>query len=68
MSQNAGRTVGDILREKRAAIRTAPLEPGSPGWDDILGMMWEDVVARADADDPGFRTFKKLLAGSRFDK
>ena len=68
MSQNAGKTVREILREKRGSIRQAPLEPGSPSWDSILDVPWEEVVARADADEPGYRTFKKLLAGERFDK
>jgi hypothetical protein len=68
MAANDGKTVAEILRGKRASIRTAPLEQGSPSWDDILDMVWEDLVARADADEPGYRTFKKLLSGRRFDK
>jgi hypothetical protein len=66
--KNAGKTVTEILRTKRASIRQAALEPGSPSWDDIGGMMWEEVVRRADADEPGFRTIKKLLSGGRFNK
>ena len=68
MSQNRGRTVRDILTEKLGSIRRAPLDKGSPSWNAILDMMWEEVIVRADADEPGFRTFKKLLAGGRFDK
>jgi len=34
----------------------------------ILDLPWEEILDRADADDPGFRTFKKLLSGERFDK
>lgn len=68
MSANAGKTVGQILRGKRSAIRQAPLEPNSPGWDDILRMPWEEVVEKAEADEPGFRTIKKLLGDGRFDK
>ena len=68
MSQNAGKTIREILKEKRASIRQAPLEPGSPSWDDILDVPWEEIVARADADEPGYRTIKKLLSGGRFDK
>jgi hypothetical protein len=68
MSQSAGKTVREILKEKRASIRQAPLEPGSPSWDDILDVPWEEVVARANADEPGYRTIKKLLSGGRFDK
>ena len=65
---NDGKTVAEILRTKRASIRQAPLEPGSPSWDTIGGMMWEEVVRRADADEPGFRTIRKLLSGGRFNK
>lgn len=68
MSKNAGKTVREILKEKRAGIRQAPLEPGSPSWEDILVMPWEEVGERADADEPGYRTIKKLLSGGRFDK
>lgn len=65
---NAGKTVTEILTGKKGGIRQAPLEPGSPSWDDIRGMMWEEVVRRAERDDPGFRIFKKLLSDGRFDK
>ena len=65
---NAGKTVREIMKGKRGAIRTAPLEPGSPSWDDILDMVWEEVVKKAVADQPGFRTFKKLLGEGRFNK
>jgi hypothetical protein len=68
MSKNVGKTVREILKKKRAGIRQAPLEPGSPSWDDILDMPWEEVVEKAEADEPGFRTIKKLLSGGRFDK
>jgi hypothetical protein len=65
---NAGKTVFEILLGKRASIRAAPLEVGSPSWDAIAGMMWEEVVARAARDEPGFRTIRKLLSDRRFDK
>jgi hypothetical protein len=68
MGSNAGKSVAEILKEKRASIKNAPLEPGSPSWDEITELTWEEVEERADRDDPGFRTFKKLLQGKRFDK
>lgn len=34
----------DILKEKRATINKAPLQPGSPGWDEIQTMTWGDSV------------------------
>ena len=30
MSANAGKTVAEILTQKKASIKAAPLEPGSP--------------------------------------
>jgi hypothetical protein len=68
MSDNTGKTVAEILRGKKASIRSAPLEEGSPGWDDILDMTWEDVVDRARRRAKGFRTIRKLLSDNRFDK
>jgi hypothetical protein len=68
MADNAGKTVEEILKGKRGNIMKAPLEPGSPSWDDILHLTWEEVEERADRREPGFRTFKKLLKQRRFDK
>jgi hypothetical protein len=68
MSKNTGRTVREILKGKRGAIRQALLEPNSPSWDDILNLTWEEVVEKAETDEPGFRTIKKLLGDKRFDK
>jgi hypothetical protein len=64
----AGKTVADILKEKRASIKDANLEDGSPSWDDIRGLTWEEVVRRAKERQPGFQTFKKLLAKGEYDK
>lgn len=66
--QNAGKTVGKILKGKKGSVTNAPLEPGSPSWSDIGAMTWEEIVAQAEADVPGFRTIKKLLGDKRFDK
>ncbi len=68
VSPNAGKTVAEILVDKKGSIRRAPLEDGSPGWDAIGGMMWEEVVQRAADDEPGFRTIRKLLSDRRFNK
>ena len=68
MAVNDGKIVREILKRKRGAIRHAPLEPGSPSWDDILDFTWGEVVERAEADVPGFRTIKKLLGEGRFNK
>jgi hypothetical protein len=66
--KNADKTVAEILVGKKASVRNAPLEGGSPSWGEIEGMMWEEVVEKAEADAPGFRTIKKLLGDKRFDK
>lgn len=65
---NNGKAVAEILAGKKGSIRQAPLESGSPSWADIGGMMWEEVVARAARDEPGFGTIRKLLSDRRFDK
>lgn len=65
---NAGKSVAEILSKKQAKIKQADLDEGSPSWDDILDLTWEDIVRRADDNEPGFRTFKKLLARKRFNK
>jgi len=64
----SGMKVRDILKLKKGSIRSAPPEPGSPSWDDILDMTWEEIEAAAKADKPGFRTIKKLLTDGRFDR
>jgi hypothetical protein len=68
MADNAGKTVAEILAGKKASIKAAPLPEGAPSWDDIQGMIWEEVQVKAKAGEPGFRTFKKLLSDKRFDK
>lgn len=68
MPSNDGQTVAEILTRKKSSIRSAPLEKGSPSWDDILDMMWEEVVQRAKQREPGFRTIRKLLSDGRFDR
>jgi hypothetical protein len=66
--QHAGKTVEELLRTKQGRIRRAPLDPGSPDWDEILDLAWEDIEERADRNEPGFRTIKKLLNQKRFNK
>jgi hypothetical protein len=43
MASNAGKTVEEILKGKKASIKQAELEEGSPSWDDILGLTWEEI-------------------------
>ena len=53
---------------KKAGIKRAALDPGSPSWDDIMHLNWEEIERRADARERGFKTFRKLLKDGRFDK
>ena len=61
-------TVAEILKRKKAAIKQAPLAPGSPSWDDILGETWRSIKRKARQRKTGYRTFRKLLTDGRFDK
>jgi hypothetical protein len=61
-------TVADILKRKLGKIRQAPLDPGSPSWDDILGETWQSIKRKARQRKTGYRTFRKLLTDGRFDK
>jgi hypothetical protein len=63
-----GKTVAEILKQKRAAIKKCPLPRGSPSWDDIMEVTWEEVEERHDRNERGFKTFHKLLNETRFDK
>ena len=66
--KNSGRSVAEILKEKRANIKEAALDPGSPSWDDILELSWEEIVRGAKERQPGFQTFKKLLSKGEYNK
>jgi hypothetical protein len=68
MANNAGKTVEEILRGKKASIRDASLNPGSPAWDEILDVTWEEIVERAKRRRPGYKTIKKLLGSKEYDK
>ncbi|MHB1423959.1 MAG: hypothetical protein ACYC3I_12340 [Gemmataceae bacterium] len=67
-SQYAGKTVAEILKGKRADIKCAPLDPGSPSWDEILHLTWEEIQAGAKQGKPGYKTFKKLLGSREYNK
>jgi hypothetical protein len=66
--RNAGKTIGEILRGKKGSVKDAPLEEGSPAWNDILDKTWEDVEKNARENYPGWDTINKLLGDKRFDK
>jgi hypothetical protein len=64
----SGMLVRDILLRKKASVRSAPLPPGTPPWDEVAGMTWEQVDDAAVQNQVGFKTIRKLLTDSRFDK
>jgi hypothetical protein len=68
MHKFSGMTVAEILRQKKASVRTAPLPAGSPEWDDLELMSWEEIDAGAKANEPGLKTVRKLLTDRRFDR
>lgn len=40
---------------------------GTPGWDEIIDMKWEELVELA-KENQGLRTVLKLLRDKRFDR
>jgi len=60
--------VRQILPLKKSSIRNAPLPLGSPTWDEIHDMIWEELDAAARRNEPGFKTIRKLLSDQRFDR
>ena len=68
MSDNAGKTVREILIGKKGTIKDARLVPGSPSWDELMGVPWEEIVQRAKARIRGYTTIKKLLTNKEYDK
>ena len=49
-------------------MRQAPFGVGSPSWDDILNEKWADIKDKASRRVPGYKTFRKLLSDSEYDK
>lgn len=68
MSDNAGKTVREILIGKKGSIKDTRLVPGSPSWDDLMDVPWEEIVQRAKARVRGYGTIKKLLTNKEYDK
>lgn len=67
-SQYAGKTVAEILTGKRGSIKYASLDPGSPSWEDIRHLTWEEIDRRAKQRKPGYKTIRKLLSSPEYDK
>ena len=68
MADNAGKAVAEILQGKKASIKDATLDPGSPSWDESLQLTWEEITARAKRRQTGYKTIKKLLGLREYDK
>ena len=68
MPGNAGKTVEEILKGKKAGIKQVALPKGSPSWDDILGDLWEEITRGAKQRLPGYKTIRKLLSDPEYDK
>ena len=68
MADHAGKTVREILKSKRGAILRARLAKGSPSWDDIMDLTWEEIEWRQKRRVRGFKTFYKLLNEREYDK
>lgn len=60
--------VSEILKRKRGSIKNAPLEAGSPSWDEIQQLTWGDILDGEQQGLPGFRTIKKLLLKKEYDR
>ena len=68
MADYSGQTVAEILQFKKARIKNAPLPKGSPSWDEILNLTWEEIEERKQRGESGFKTFHKLLKSKEYDK
>jgi hypothetical protein len=68
MGEYGGKTVKEILKSKKASVKYAKLPKGSPSWNDILQLKWEEIVKRASRREVGYKTIRKLLSDSEYDK
>ena len=68
MHKNAGKTVTEILKRKKASLKNAPLPLGSPTWDEILELTWEEIDRNARQRRPGYQTIRKLLSDPEYEK
>jgi len=61
-------TVREILKRKKGSVKAAALDPGSPSWDDIMDETWAEIKEKASRRVSGYKTFRKLLSDSGYDK
>jgi RHS repeat-associated protein len=65
---NSDKTVEKFLKQKKGGVKNAPLEEGSPSWDDIKNITMKEINDNAKKGITGYKTFKKLLTDKRFNK
>jgi hypothetical protein len=61
-------TVAEVLEQKKASIKNAPLPAGSPSWESIRDERMTEIYRRARRNVPGYKAIRKLLSDRRFDK
>ena len=66
--ENGGKTIEQILKKRKGSIRNVELDRGSPSFDDIKDITWEELQRRAKQNEIGFKTIKKVLTDGRFKK
>jgi len=64
--KNLDKTVEEILKTKKGSIKRAPLEPGSPSWDDIAKLTLAEIKRRKENGEVGYKTFYKLLTQGEY--
>jgi hypothetical protein len=64
MADYSGMTVAEILKKKKASIKDAALEPGSPSWDEILSMTWGRDPEERQAQEAGFQDIQETARKS----
>ncbi|MEH2400495.1 hypothetical protein [Nostoc sp.] len=60
--------MSEILKYKKGNIKQGSLPEESPSWDEFCEMLWEEIEAEAEVNQPGFKVVHKLLSDNRFDK
>ena len=60
--------VSDILKTKQARILRAKMPKGSPSWDQVRNMTWDEIVSKTKQGERGYKTIHKLLTDLRFDR
>lgn len=68
MPYDPNEKVREILKRKKGSIKNAPLEEGSPSWDEILDKTLAEVEQEAKKGTIGYYTIKKLLKKKEYNR